>query len=474
MSDGTGERPPCTRCAELSRQVVQLQELVGQLQQQIRDLQAKLDQNSCNSHKPPSSDPPWAGKKPTAKKPTGRKPGGQIGHEGHHRRRLPPERIDQVVHHVPTHCRSCHASLPQESAADDPQPRWHQVAELPPMAAIVTEHQGHARTCRRCGKVTREPIPPQVRAHVLGPRLSAAMSYLVGRCHDGRRTVAEVVADLFGVPVSLGSVSDYEREMSVALATPHQQALQQVRGAAVKHVDETGWKRAGKRCWLWTATTTRAAAFAVQRGRNFNALCQLLGGRHGGSGVVCSDRLHAYSPIALRRRQICWAHLKRDFQKWLDHGGDTRRLGEDALELTRRLFADWRDFRQRTLTRRQLQLRLAPLRKRLRQVLAWALRCGVAKAVQFCRNLLSVEPALWTFARVEGLEPTNNPAERSLRPAVLWRKNSFGCHSEAGCRFAERMLTAVQTLRLQNRPVLAWLEQALIAHRNIAHSPSLC
>ena len=166
------------------------------------------------------------------------------------------------------------------------------------MAAIVTEHQGHARTCPTCGKVTRQPIPPQVRRHVIGPRLAAAMSYLAGRCHDGRRIVRELVADLFDVPLALGSISAYEREVSAALARPCDEVVEQVRAAAVKHVDETGWKRAGKRCWLWTAATARVAAFAVQRGRNWRGLCGLLG-RRGGRGVVCCDRLHAYSPLGL-------------------------------------------------------------------------------------------------------------------------------------------------------------------------------
>ena len=282
MSDPARAVESCAQCAVLAKQI-------GRLEAELRELRARLDQNSSNSHQPPSSDPPWAGKKPTGKKPTGRKPGGQIGHQGHHRRRLPPERVDQYVHHVPTHCRRCRASLPREASPLDPAPTWHQVAELPPVVAVVTEHQGHARTCPRCGEMTRQPIPPQVRAHVLGPRLSATMSYLVGRCHDGRRTVVEVVADLFGVAVSLGSVSDYEREMSVALAAPHRQVLEQVRQAAVKHADETGWKRAGKRCWLWTATTSHLATFAIQQGRNWQALCALLG-RRGGRGVVCSDR----------------------------------------------------------------------------------------------------------------------------------------------------------------------------------------
>lgn len=455
----------------MAEQVVRLQALVAQLEQQVRELQARLDQNSSNSHQPPSSDPPWA-KKPAPRKPTGRKPGGQTGHQGHHRKRLPPERVNEVVKHVPSHCRHCGASLPDEPGAGDPEPSWHQVAELPPMAAVITEHQGHARTCPDCGRITREPIPPETIKHVIGPRLSAVMSYLAGRCHIGRRTVREVVCDLFGVPLSLGTVSHYEREMSQALAGPCQKTLERVRATPVKYVDETGWKRRGKRCWLWTCATARAAAFAIQQARNWKGLCSLLG-RRGGKGHVCSDRCHAYSRLGLSRRGVCWSHLKRDFQKWSDRGGTTALLGSDGLELTKRVFDFWRDFRQRKLTRRQLQLRLGPLRRRMRQVLNWGLRCGHAPAARFCRNLLKIEKAMWTFARVPGLEPTNNPAERSLRPAVLWRKNSFGCHSEDGCRFAERMLSVVQTLRLQDRPILGWMEQALTQHRLALPAPTL-
>jgi transposase len=464
----------CAGCAALREQVRQLQVMVGQLQQQVRELQARLDQDSSNSHQPPSSDPPWTSK-PSARKPTGNKPGGQVGHQGHHRHRLPMTRVNRVIDHVPRVCRHCRGPLSKTAALNDPPPSWHQVAELPAMAAIVTEHRGHARRCRQCGRITRQPIPASVRAHVLGPRLSATMSYLTGRCHDGRRTVREIVRDLFDVPISLGTVSNYERQMSQALAVPHTQALRRVRRAdVVKHVDETGWKRAGKSCWLWTCATVRAAAFAIHPLRDWRGLCDLLGNRRGGRGTICSDRWHAYSRLGIRRRQLCWAHLKRDFQKWFDQGGATRLLGKDGLTLSKRVFKLWRNFRRRRLTRRQLQRRLGPVRRRMRQVLTWGLRCADAKAARFCRKLLKIEAAMWTFARVAGLEPTNNLAERMLRPAVLWRKNSFGCQSDAGCRFAERMLTAVQTLRVQNHSILTWLEQALTARRNGLHCPKLC
>jgi transposase len=462
----------CPTCALLAEQVGLLRQQVTVLQEQVRALQARLDQDSSNSHKPPSSDPPWAARKPTPKKPTGKKPGGQPGHGGHHRTRLPPARVDRYVDYVPGHCRHCRAALPARAGAADPPPCWHQVAELPEVAAVVTEHRGHARTCRRCGKLTRAPVPPDVRRHVIGPRLAAAMSYLAGRCHDGRRTVAEVVADLFAVPLSLGGVSNYESRTADALAGAHRQALAAVRSAPVKHVDETGWKRAGRRRWLWAAATPAAACFAVQAKRCWRAACALLG-RRGGRGVITSDRHRAYDPLGLRRRQVCWAHLKRDFVKWQEKGDKTRLLGDDGLELCKRLFGLWRDFRERKIDRPALRRSLRPLRRRLGQVLQWGKRCGDPKAANFCRNLLKLGPALWTFARVEGVEPTNNPAERALRAAVLWRKNSFGCHSEGGCRFAERMLTVVQTLRLQGRNVLAFLSDTLAAHRRGLPLPAL-
>jgi transposase len=341
------------------------------------------------------------------------------------------------------------------------------------VAAVVTEHQAHARTCADCGRLTRAAIPPDVRAHVVGPHLAAMMSYLAGRCHDGRRVVLEVVEDLFGVPLSLGSVANYGADASAALAEAHARALAAVRSAPVKHVDETGWKLAGRRRWLWTAASDRVCCFAVQLKRGWDAACALLG-RRGGRGVVCSDRHHAYAPLGVRRRQVCWAHLRRDFAKWSEKGDQTRLLGADGLAICKGLFGLWRDFRERTIVdRRQLARALAPIRRRLGQVLTWGLRCGDPRAANFCRKLRKLGPALWTFARVAGVEPTNNHAERVLRPAVLWRKNSFGCHGEEGCRFVERMLSVVQTLRLQGRGVLDFLCRTLTAHRAGQPLPAL-
>jgi transposase len=223
---------------------------MARLEEQVRELKARLDTNSNNSSLPPSANPPNA-PKPSAKPPTGRKAGGQPGHEGHARERLPAQRVNVVVPYVPATCEHCQAPLPAEPGPQDPEPTWHQVAELPAVTAIITEYQGHARTCACCGHVTRASIPAEVCAHGFGPKLAAAVVFLSGRCHGSKRLVSEMVEVLFGVSLSAASVCNLEAEVTQALAPAYAQAAQVVRTAAVKNTDETGWSQAGKLCWLW-------------------------------------------------------------------------------------------------------------------------------------------------------------------------------------------------------------------------------
>lgn len=456
--------------SKLSELVTQLQAQVGPLQEEVRELRRRLNTNSSNSSLPPSANPPSA-PKPTGKPPTGRRPGGQPGHPGHHRTRLPPQRVQQTLRYVPSVCEHCHSPLPQEPSGSEPEPTWHQVAELPEVLAIVTEHQGHARTCPSCGHVTWGKIPPEVLSHAYGPKLTATLAFLSGRCHGSKRTVQEVSQTLLGVPVSLGSVIRCEQEVSAALAAPYEEAEQAVREAPVKNADETGWSLAGKLCWLWMACTVGVAYFKIHAHRSREALRALLGVCI--EGVVTSDRWGPYGIVDLLRRQVCWAHLKRDFQKWVDWGGEAEGIGKAGLEAVQKVFGLWRDYKEGVLDRPGLQAALGPVCTELHSALESGLSCPVKKVSRFCRNVLAVYPALWTFSRMEGVEPTNNHAERTLRLAVIWRKISFGNWSEAGCRFAERILTTVQTLRLQKRDVLAYLRQAVAAHRSGLSAPSL-
>lgn len=463
---GTG----CAECVRLRRELDAALARIAVLEAQVRELLAQLGRNSSNSSTPPSADPPGA-PKPVVKSPTGRKPGGQPGHRGHHRRRLPPERVDFVVPYLPTTCTQCQATLPTEPSPTDPEPTWHQVAELPELAAEITEHQGHARICPCCGRLNRAEIPPAVRGDVIGPRLAAVMSYFSGRLHVGRRVVEEVVETVFNVPTSLGSIVALEAETCVALAGPYDEVGTVVRAASVKNTDETGWSENGQKRWLWASATTTAAFFVIHLRRSFAGLQALLGETP--QGVVCSDRWSAYSRLPLELRQICWAHLKRDFQKLIDRGGSADAIGRAGLEVVACLFADWSEFRRGELDRAGLQVRIDRIARELQGVLEQGCRSADSKAARFCANLLGLYPALWLFATIDGVEPTNNHAERILRGGVLWRKNAFGCHSAEGCRFVERMLTVVQTLRLQNRPVLDYLYRAIVAHRSGLPAPQL-
>jgi transposase len=458
------DTPECAGCRARDARI-------AELEQRVAALEARLGTNSTNSSVPPSANPLGA-PKPVRKKKSKRKPGGQPGHPPRLKQLASPERVNRVVPFVPTACAQCGAALPADPAPGDPEPTRFQHADLPPLVAFITEFQGHARTCRSCAHVTHAPIPRAHLAHSVGPRFAGALSYFAG-CHGvSKRGVEEIAAVVFDAPVALGTVANLEREMSAALAAPHQEAVAAVRAADVKHADETSWKLRGKLCWLWTAATTKAVAFLVHAQRGAAGLAALLGAAI--HGILHSDRWSVYDRVPAGRRQVCWAHLKRDFQKVVDRGGPSAFVGQAGGRIVKKVFAAWHAFQEGETTRAQLHSQLGPVMNRLQRVLLEGAILGEDKTVAaLCENLLALEPALWTFTLVEGVEPTNNFMERLLRRAVLWRKRSFGCWSVAGCRFVERILTVVQTRRLQGKNALEYLHEALLAHRAGQPCPKL-
>jgi transposase len=464
------DAPSCPGCQQRDETIADLRQRLAALEDRVRELEARLGRNATNSSVPPSASPPDAPKLPP-KRSTGRKSGGQPGHPAHLRRRLPPGRVQHTRDFVPRHCQRCHEPLPPVPAPDDPEPTWHQVAELPQLAAEVTEYRGHFRTCPCCGTLNHAAIPAELKAHSVGPRLAATLSYLTGRHHLSQRGLEELAEDVFDVPLSLGTVGHLAQQTSAALAPAHAEAVQAVRQAAAKNVDETGWKLAGDRCWLWAAATATVAAFVIHARRSAAGLTALLGEVI--AGIVGSDRWSVYHRVAPERWQVCWAHLKRDFQAMVDRGNAGSATGADLLLLTDALFEWWHRVRDGTLSRGTFRRYAGSLREDVLAVLEQGRACGCAKTAATCRELLAVEESLWTFVRVEGVEPTNNHIERMLRLAVLWRKKSFGSQSESGCRFVERLLTVVQTRRLQGRPVLDYLHEALVAHRAGLPAPKL-
>ncbi len=465
------EAPPCSGCRARDARLAEQEARIAALEEEVRQLKALLGRNASNSSTPPSANPLGA-PKPVVKKKSKRKPGGQAGHPPYLKRLLPPERVREVIPFVPRECRRCHAALPAQAGPNDPEPTRFQVVELPKLVAEVTECQGHARTCPGCGEVTRAVIGQELRDHSVGPRLTSALSYLTG-CHGvSKRGVEEIADHLFAAPIALGTVANLEQEVGAALAPPHAEALAAVREAAVKHADETSWKLRGALRWLWAAATATVAVFAIHARRNAAGLTALLGEHI--HGILCSDRWGVYNRVSAACRQLCWAHLKRDFQKVVDRGGPSQGLGRAGPGIVKKVFAAWRAFQDGQVARAQLQAQLDPIAWRLNRVLLEGALLGEDPTVAtFCENVLALEPALWTFARTEGVEPTNNFMERLLRRAVLWRKRSFGSWSQARCHFVERILTVVQTRRLQGKNVLEYLHDAVLAHRAGQPCPKL-
>jgi transposase len=463
--------PACPECRARELHIADLQRRNAELEQRIRTLEVRLGINSSNSSVPPSANPLGA-PKPVRKRKSKRKPGGQPGHPPRLKQLLPPERVNCFEPaFLPRECEQCRGDLPAEPSPGDPEPTRFQTVELPRVLAFVTEYQGHARTCGQCGHVTRAAIPADIRAHSVGPRLTAALSYLTGNHGMSKRGVEEITANLLDAPLSLGTVANLEQEVSAALAPAHQEALQAVRAEEVKHADETSWKLMGKLRWLWAAASLGMVVFVIHAKRSALGLAALLGEEI--TGILCSDRWSVYNCVAAARRQICWAHLKRDFQKIIDGKGVSAFVGLRGRRLVKKVFAAWHAFQDGQCTRVQLQETLAPVMRSMNKVLVEGWFGNDPKVAKFCKNLLELEPALWTFVTTEGVEPTNNFMERLLRRAVLWRKRSFGCWSEAGCRFVERILTVVQTRRLQGQNVLDYLHDALLAHRAGKPCPKL-
>ena len=455
--------PECPGCRALQARLAEAEARVLALEGQVRDLLDKL--------KPPQPPRTITPQPPAPdKKPTGKKPGGQPGHAPRMKTLLPVERVTNVVTYIPKHCGKCAKPLHAVAGANDPEPKRHQVAELPKVAAEITEHQGHARTCSCCGEVTWGAIPAAVRAHSVGPELTGLMGYFAGVHGVSKRGIEEIVEQVFEVPIALGTIANLERELSAALVPAHEEARQAVADAPVKHADETGWKQAGKKRWLWVAATMQVAYFVIHARRNLDALKRVAGEKL--SGILCSDRWCVYDDWP-GLRQLCWAHVKRNWEKKIERGGAGKRVGAMWLAAQHRVFELWHLFRGGGCTRQELDERMGPLATELGEVLWAGIRSRDRKLVRFCTRLQKNSASLWTFVSEEGVEPTNNHAERVLRRAVIWRRRSFGCHSAEGCRFVERLLTVVQTLRQGKRSVLGFLGETIQAHRTGETAPQL-
>src|SRR3954463_13302325 len=439
---------------------------VAELEQRLGDLEARLKLNSTNSSKPPSSDPIGFKRRPPTS-PSGRKRGGQPGHRRAKRRLVPPEKVRTVTECRPADCRRCGQAL----LGDDPSPLVHQVAELPRIEPLVDEYRLHRLACPRCRVTTCGGLPAGVPTGGFGPYLQAVLSTLAGGYRLSKRQVQQIAGDLFGLSIATGMVSKLERQSATVLEAPYNEVALAVHDAPAVGIDDTSWRENRRKAQLWVVVTALTTVFTIAAKRSAAVAKALLGSKP--SPVVTSDRHSSFEWIDPAWRQICWSHLERDFQAMIDRGGSGEATGRALLRLAKRMFRWWHRVRDGTIDRGRFRTIAARLRREVKAALKSGQTCGCAKTAATCFEILKVEEALWTFVRVEGVEPTNNGPERALRHAVIWRRVSGGTDSVHGSRFVERMLTVVATCRQQKRNVLDYLSAGFEAHLRGPKVPSL-
>jgi len=435
------------------------------VEQRLARLEERLKQTSRNSSQPPSSDPPTRSR--PARRPSGQGTGGQPGHPGHGRELKPEEEVDRLSEITPTAGEQCGALL----LGEDSQPVRHQVPEVPPVRPLVTEYRCHTLSCLVGGAQPQASWPGDMPSGSFGPRLHARTGFLTGRMGASQREAQESLETLCGAEVSVGSIAALEQAGSHALAAPVAEATRYVQQPHMRNVDETGWREKAKRLWLWVCATPLVTVVQGFASRSAARAKEFLGEDF--PGVAGTDRYSAYNWMAPRRRQLCGAHLKRDFIAFVERGGDSARIGTALLAAEAQLFALWYRVRDGPLAWADFQVRRLPVRARVGSLLQEGAAVEQARTARTGRNLCQREAALWTFVWAAEVEPTNNSAERPLRRAVLWRRRSFGTQSAQGSQFVERILTAVTTLRQQHRAVLEYLTTACAAALRGDKAPSL-
>jgi transposase len=345
------------------------------------------------------------------------------------------------------------------------------VTEIPRAKPVVTEYRWYHLVYPACGETTRAELPPGIPTGGFGPRLQATTALCTGAYHLSKRTSQELLADLLGVTVGLGTIANLEQATTQTVAESVAEARAYVQAQPAAYADETGWREGRQRAWLWTVVTAPVTVFGVRRSRSGQVAQELLGKDFW--GWLVTDRWSGYTWYPTWRRQLCWAHLLRDIEAMIVRGRRSAELGEALRAQARKMFQWWHRVRAGTLTPASFRTYMPPIRREVERLLEAGQACGVPKTEGACRDIFRLRQAWWTFVRHPEGEPTNHTAERAIRPGVLWRKGSFGTHSPEGSRFVEAMMTVVATLKPQHRNVLDYLTAAYEATLHGEPAPSL-
>ena len=473
------------KLADAAKQIKEAEKQIQDAEKQIAHLERQLGlrrQNSTTSSKPPSLDG-LAGaqrQRGSPRKKSKRKPGGQPGHPGRWRGLAPAERVNEVVKLYPARCRHCDRRFPVNGRGLQTQGEAlrHQVTELPRIEAHITEYQCERVACPECGKATQAALPPEVKGD-FGPELTGLIAYLTVVCRMPRRVTQELLEQVLGIRLSLGSIQSGWEETSQAVASPCAELERQLPHQAVLNGDETGYRTNGEKRWLWALVAPGFVFYKIALTRGAEVLVDLLGEVF--AGTLCNDRYCAYLKYHRGSMQLCWPHFKRNILGVQEIGktGDAERFCRDALALHARLFRLWHRFRDGPgvrygpLTRQQLMDKSIPLQKRF-FALGQSYLDSRDKDVRNLATALFVHnEKFFVFLEKEGVEPTNNSAERALRCAVQWRKTSFGSRSQQGEIAVARLLTVYRTCRMRNRNSLNYFTAAIRSHRSAQPCPSL-
>lgn len=467
----------------LVRRVEGLEKEMSELRVENELLRENLSRTSANSSQPPSKNP--IGFKPNRKEPTGKKRGGQEGHKGHEKKLYSLESCAEVIDHKPTGYCGCGAAI---TVGAESKVHRHQIVELPPIKPIVTEHRFHVGICANCGREHRVPEMSEIISRSgYGPRVAAYVGVLSGQYRQSYRQIKSQMKAIFGVEISVGAIHHLRTEVSESVGGAVSEAIRYLQQQPRLWMDETrftqrngdGQNASKKAGWLWVAMTPLVACFQIALSRSAQTAQDFIGEAF--AGFLTTDRCPSYLWHPAERRQVCWAHLIRDFIQISERTGVSAGIGIDLLAQGKLLFSLWYQFRDGTLTRPQLQLAALPVQAEISRILheAAAIPLGVeektplSKTVGTCRKILTLEVSLWLFLREDAIDPTNNLAERSIRPAVIWRHISFGSDSADGSLFVSRLLSVVSSLLLQQRNPFDFILDSVLASRFGSSPPSI-
>lgn len=423
---------------ELLKIIKAQQETIVRLEKRVAELEERLNLNSKNSSKPPSTD-----QKRNKQKPRG---GAVKGHKGHHRKLS--EEVDKRIHVPIDICPECGST----DLSKRP-PRIFQQHELPDIKPIITEIECEKAHCKNCRKNFVAPLPKEYDQSAFGPRLISTIGLCSSAYRMSKRSIQTMLKTLLGVDISLGSIPAMESKVAEGLKPCFEELVAKIDACKVAYVDETSFRQEAKSHYIWTVTTDQMAMIRVLPTRGLDSLKEVRPREH--SGITVTDRYQVYS---YQRHQYCLAHIYRDFKKFAARDGPDKEIGKRALFEMAEIFVACR-----LNCRKTMQQRVSYRKKRLQEILYDGLANGSETFSRFAERILNEYGKLFLFTRYEGVDSTNNAAERTLRHIVMWRKTSYGTQSERGSRFLERAVSIWMTLKKQNREILPFFQQAYLA-----------